>query len=67
MADTWVDRFLRRNGLRVHHVKKFAIKTAEKIAGGAMKLYIYIYRTRTRTRFVIQFDEMPMSVSVWGR
>ena len=36
VADTWVDRFLRRNGLCVRRVKKFTMKTVEEIAGAVM-------------------------------
>jgi len=64
VADTWVDRFLRRNGLRVRRVKNFTMKTEEEIAGAAMKLHLYIYRclSTCKIMFVIKFDEMPLSV-----
>ena len=65
VGENFIDWLLKWNRLAVRSVKKFTMKIEDEIEDAAQKLNSYMFRLlgTKRITFVLNFDEVPLSVS----
>ena len=65
VGENFIDRFLKRNRLAVRSVKKCTMKIEAEIEDTAQKFHSRVFRLlgRKRITFVLNFVEVPLSIS----